>query len=322
MRCLPFLGRPPLALVALVVPLLAGCSDGGGGGGEDIDFEALQLEATPTTGVIRGVVVDQAVTPVAGATVALTSTGASTTSDDSGLFGFDGLPGGPHFMTVTKPGYRTTQQSSEVVPGVAEPAIVKVLLVADPSSLPFVVVHSYDGYIQCSFKAANFVFDAESCDPGGATGLSANDDSAPWFPVTGQPDFYQSEMQWQSTQTLGQSLVTIQWACNEGECGDDDFRLCNVRGPSPLVCRVNRTASLVEGGGGVGIEEAQFGTENMGYSVSMFANCFDGCVPGTVLGAGAVLEQRFQIYNHLFYGYQPPDGWLFLTDGPPPPPPT
>ena len=312
--------RAVLATLPLLV--LAGCSQAPAP--DDADFEGLGLEATATTGVIRGLVVDEAIKPVVGATVTLTGTPQTATTDANGLFGFEGLEARTHFLEVTKPGFRATQQSAEVVAGVAEPAITKVLLVADPTSLPYVVVHSYEGYIQCSFKAANVVFDASSCDPQGATGLSQNDDSAPWFAVTGQPLLYQSEMAWQSNQQLGTGLVTIQLACNEDDCSEtDDNRLCNVRGHSPLICRVNATMSsdgMEGGGGGHGLEEAGLGTDNMGYSVSMFSNCFE-CVPGTVLGVGVVLEQRFQVYNHLFYGYLPPEGWAFLTDGQAPAPP-
>ncbi len=310
----------PGALLAFAVAL-AGCNGGSPSADQGLEegFTDLGLEATATTGVLRGLVVDPTILPVAGAQVTLVSTGASTTTGEDGLFGFDELEAGPYFLAVEKVGYAKVQASAEVVAGMASPPVVRILLQPDPSSIPYVVAQSYSGYVQCSFKLANLVFDASSCDPAGATGLSANDDSQPWFPVTGPPLYYQSEMTWESTQPAGTGLVTIQWACNEGDCGDDDYRLCNVRGQSPLTCRVNRTASLVEGGGGVGIEEAELGTSNMGYNVQMFANCFE-CVPGTVLGVGVVLEQRFDVFNHLFYGYEPPAEWTFISDGPPPPP--
>ena len=155
----------------------------------------------------------------------------------------------------------------------------------------------------------------------GTTGLSTNDDSAPWFPVEGQPTYYQSEMTWETTQATGAGLVTIQLACDEGDCGETDTnRLCNVRGHAPLVCRVTLNESFDNGAGGHGIVEAGLGTELGGYTVRMFANCFE-CVPGTVLGLGVVLEQKFEVYNHLFYGYSPPEGWTFLADGAPPAPP-
>jgi hypothetical protein len=318
------LGLPSAALVAALV--LAGCSSGQDAPDAALDekFDDLGLQATSTTGVIRGIVVDDAIKPVAGATVTLSGAQAKATTDAEGLFGFDDLPAQTYFLQVEKRGYRPTQQSTEVVAGVADPGIVKVLLQADPSSVPYVVQQAYHGYVQCSFKAANIVFDASSCDPGGLTGLSGNDDSAPWFAVTGRPTYYQSEMTWESTQAAGTGLVTIQLACDEGSCDETDTnRLCNVRGHSPLVCRVDLNASSdggSEGGGGHGIDESGLGTTLGGYTVAMFANCFE-CVPGTAVGLGVVLEQKFEVYNHLFYGYAPPADWSFLADGAPPAPP-
>jgi hypothetical protein len=318
--------RVPAVLALLGSLLLAGCSGGGADPDPalDADFEDLGLEATSTTGVIRGIVVDDAIKPVAGATVTLSGGAGTATTDEGGLFGFDDLPAQTYFLQVEKAGYRPTQQSADVVAGVAEPPIVKVLLQADASTLPYVVQHLYRGYIQCSFKVANIVFDAQSCDPAGLTGLSTNDDSSPWFAVTAKPTYYQSEMQWETTQATGAGLVTIQLACDEGDCGETDTnRLCNVRGHSPLTCRVtlNESSDGGEGGGGGhGIDESGLGSDLMGYTVSMYANCFE-CIPGTVLGLGVVLEQKFEVYNHLFYQYQPPEGWSFLVDGAPPSPP-
>lgn len=317
--------RTPATVALLGALLLAGCSGGPEADAElDGKFQDLGLQATATTGVIRGLVVDDAIKPVAGATVTLTGPGAKATTDENGLFGFDDLPAQTYFLQVEKAGYRSTQQSTDVQAGVAEPAIVKVLLQADPGSLPYLVQHLYRGYIQCSFKVANIVFDAASCDPQGTTGLSSNDDSAPWFAVTARPTYYQSEMTWESTQATGAGLVTIQLACNEGDCGETDTnRLCNVRGHAPLVCRVTLDESSdggEGGGGGHGIDESGLGADLMGYSVRMYANCFE-CVPDTAVGLGVVLEQRFEVYNNLFYGYAPPEGWSFLADGAPPAPP-
>ena len=311
-----------LALACASILALSGCS----GDAPEADplassFDDLDLQATSTTGVLRGVVVDEAIRPVAGAKVTLGGSSAEALSDDSGLFGFEGLSAGNYFLTVEKRGYVRTQQSTAVVAGVADPPILKVLLVADPSTLAYVEVTSYEGYIQCGFKVAMVVFDAGSCDPQGATGLSKNDDSAPWFPVSRKPMYYQSEMTWEPAQEFSRSLVTIQVACDLDDCGETDTnRLCNVRGPAPLVCKVNMTAAADGGGGGHGLNETGLGGDVGGFTVQMFAGCYQQCVVGAV-GLGIALEQRFQVFNHVFYGYEPPADWVFLTDGPPPPPP-
>src|SRR5687767_10257567 len=99
---------PAIVLAATLLPTALPGGSGGGGDSEDpaagVDFDELELEATATTGVIRGIVVDEAIRPVAGAEVGTTlpdGAGArNTTSADDGAFGFDGLPPGTYFLTI------------------------------------------------------------------------------------------------------------------------------------------------------------------------------------------------------------------------------
>ena len=323
-----------LVLLLAFGVLLSGCSQKGGDGKTDPQleqsFDEFDLQATATTGVIRGIVVDDAIKPIPGALVALSGESKlETKTDGNGLFGFDDLPAQTYFLSITKAGYRPTQQSVDVVAGVADPPIAKVLLQADPSSIPYFEQTSYTGYIQCGFLLTRFVFDASYCDPQGATGLSANDDSSPWFAVTGEPTYFQSEMTWEAAQEFSKTLVTIQWACNEDDCGNDDYRLCNVWGTSPIICRVDMeggggmTDPTTGGqlGGGVGINESKLGSENQGFQTAMFAGCYNQCVPGTAVGAGMAIEQKFTIFTTLFYGYAPPADWSFVADGYVPLPP-
>ncbi len=314
----------------LLVSLLAGCSSSGDSPSTSLDFSDKGLQATSTTGVIRGVVVDLAIAPIAKANVTLIGKARSTLADDTGRFGFDNLEPGTYFLKASKRGFSGTQQSVEVVAGVSEPPILKVQMERDPTSAPYVVPTHFRGFISCSFKAANFVFDASSCDPTGLAGYSGRDASSPVFEATRAPTYYQSEMTWESNQPIGDQLVTIQWACKKTDScqSDDTYRLCNVRGPAPLTCRVNATTG--GGGGGVGIKEAQLGTNNTAFMVSMFSNC-SPCYRDTgapdplgigILGVGVVTEQTFDVYNHLFYNYSPPADWTFLATGKVPPPPT
>lgn len=311
------------AVATVVALLLAGCSGGGGNVAATEDFSDLGLEATDDTGVIRGVVVDQAIVPIADASIVIKTLEREATSSADGLFGFEDLDPGTYFIDVSRVGYSTVQQSVEVVAGVSDPAIVKVQLIADPSSAPFVEQFTYTGYISCSFKTANFVWDASSCDPSGQAGYADRDDANPFFDASGIPTYFQSEITWQSTQPTGDELVTIQLACEEAGCGEtdqdegDDNRMCNVRGLAPLVCRVNATAG--GGGGGVGLDEAM-GSNRTGFTIGVYANC-DPCAPGTILGFGLVLEQQFDVYAHLFYGYLPPEDWLFTESNTVPSPP-
>src|SRR5688572_21074791 len=110
--------HPSLSLLVASSVLLAGCTGGGDGpppADEPVDFSNLELEATETTGVIRGVVVDDAIRPLANATVTLVSDGDRTaTTTDSGTFGFEQVPPGTHFLTVSRFRYLDQQQSVDV----------------------------------------------------------------------------------------------------------------------------------------------------------------------------------------------------------------
>lgn len=144
---------PAMALLVLVG--LAGCADGGADG-PVVDG----LNVSETTGGIRGIVVDAAVVPVEGATITLAG-GASTTSSASGLFNFTGLEPGDHFLTVSKLGYTSVQQSATVVAGVPDPPVVKVLLERLTSAVPYIDHYKLDGFYECGY---GMPVQTDSCD--------------------------------------------------------------------------------------------------------------------------------------------------------------
>src|SRR5688500_494871 len=117
-------------LVATVV--VAGCS--GGGGEEEAtasDFEDLGLEATPTTGVLLGGVVDQAIRPLADVDITVTKPDGGELkdkTDEAGRFAFEGLPPGGYIVHARHPSYTAQQASTVVEAGVAEPPVVRILM--------------------------------------------------------------------------------------------------------------------------------------------------------------------------------------------------
>jgi hypothetical protein len=221
---------------------MAGCS--GGAGDEEgsalpaADFEELKLEATATTGVIRGIVVDEAIRPLAGAEIGTTlpDGGAvrNTTSAEDGAFGFDGLPPGTYFLTVSKPGFLTQQANADVVVGISDPPITKVLLTADPTSLPYVGAYQFDAFIACSFTLVTVSF--------AACGLAAEQTNNA-FLVNYWPDkapkHVQIEAIWQSTQALGGELGLSVTALGPPQVGVN-----GTSGPSPIYITINETQAL------------------------------------------------------------------------------
>lgn len=282
------------------------------------DFEELSLEATATTGVLRGVVVDEAIRPIAGAVVAIQGdAGSSITTTDTGVFGFDDLEAGTYFLEVSKIGYFSVQQSTEVVAGEAEPSAVKILLRKDAASTPFVQVQSYEGYIECTTSVivacgiANLL-----------TGENHTNDRFAWDQSFADDAMHlQAELVWDSTQSLSPELYFEMEALNDGcDGGDDDERFLNsTRGSSPIYATVNAS---------------QIDLWDIGSACPLWISLFSGGVSGAPCGdadptgnapgwcAGATVSQRFSMYFHTFHGFLPPAGWRFTTDGTTPAPPS
>jgi hypothetical protein len=306
----------PIALTALLAAtLLAGCSgnDPSGKSSTDPTFDDLGLTATSSTGLVRGVVVDDAIRPIAGARIVLSGgdSAGETVSTEAGTFGFSNLLPGTYFLAVSKPGFFAAQQSVDVVAGVEEPAIAKVLLQIDAANQPFFEARVFEGYIECSgtFVAVG----AAVCSfPNGLTDETGNvtqDNFGIVYQLSKKPTWLQSEMVWESTQALGGKMsVMYSW-----DCGDDNGGfLCDhgAAGTSPLLLTANATD----------IDRINGGDYDQGVFVRAFNEGLDETRPAGIPGGGLgfTFQQRFTIYTHAFYGYQPPEGWR-LSSGEPVP---
>ncbi|HUR25911.1 MAG TPA: carboxypeptidase-like regulatory domain-containing protein [Candidatus Thermoplasmatota archaeon] len=315
----------------LVVSIaLAGCSGGKdeppAPPPEEVAVQDLGLEATATTGIIRGLVVDEAIRPVANTTITLAGSKEGTTkSNADGAFGFDDLEPGTYFLRAEKLGFSQVQQSAEVVAGVSDPPIVKMLLVADLATTPFYDAYVFDGFIQCSFTlvAVSFaacsappIFTGLLCDQAGVClGNVTEDNFGVRYTLARPPTWLQSEMVWESTQAFGGEMaVMYSWGCGDENGGF----LCDhgAQGSSPVLVTANETeiAEINEGNLGNSTDEQLF--------VRVFNRGLQETDPGPGGGLGATLEQRFSIYSHFFYGYAPTEGWRFTQQSEVPGPPT
>ena len=149
---------PLLVIALLLAGSIAGCADNNNGAKKPESASLkeaekaandLDVQATDTTGVIRGVLVDDALRPLAGAAVQLQG-GGNATTNEAGAFGFDGLEAGTYFLSASKDGYATIQQAVEVVAGNSNPDTVKVLLAAVARATPFVEALSAKMFISGS----------------------------------------------------------------------------------------------------------------------------------------------------------------------------
>ena len=96
-------------------------------------------------GAVAGVVVDDAIRPIAGATVSMAGETLGQT-DDEGIFILDALDPGLVIFMVSADGYVPIQTSADVLAG--ETAQVRVQLPRDDSPQPYRVTYAHDGFMQ------------------------------------------------------------------------------------------------------------------------------------------------------------------------------
>ena len=302
--------RPVWFTILLVTVAFAGCADD-----EPVPVND-DLTATETTGVIRGVVVDAAIAPIAGAVVSVTvpdEAPLTVTTTETGAFGFQDLSPGTYFVKVAKIGYFPAQASADVVAGVAAPEAVRVLLERDVENTPALEVLKFAGYIECSLTTPAVRLAACSvpnlgteiaCDESGGQvclGNVTNDNFLPRHRTVGRaPTFLQSEMLWDSTNLFGDNMLALPGTYSESGSTD----LASFEGPSPLVMPLNQSVL-----GNLG--------QGHGYQLRIFASYMDGTSVAGQWGVGATIQQEFEIFSHVFYGFRPVEGWQFSVDGTP-----
>ncbi len=313
--------RALLLTMTLVAVTLAGCSDDAPPATVvDDPFTDFDDPASSGKGLLRGIVIDNSITPIPDARVVIKGSTLETMTNVNGAFQFTDLDPGTYFLEVSKPSYTKIQAQGTVEADVAKPEIVRVQLELIPGELPAFVPLQYDLFMSCGFKLANFVFSASSCDPTGALGLASQDDSMHAFEMDREdaPAHYQSEIIWEANQPASSGLVTIQCNRDNTGCGSGvgSDRICNVRGPSPLVCRVNNDmASEDVPGGGNNFTTIRDGAGwSPLFAVGLYSNCAGQCVIGAV-GVGAALDQEVKAYISVFYNFKPSEDWLFIEEG-------
>jgi hypothetical protein len=311
-----------LLMVALVSTSLAGCAAGGKGGpaAPQADFSSLSLAPTATTGVIRGIVVDDAIRPLADATVMVSPGNQTTHSTPQGTFGFSGLAPGTYFVRVSKTGYNSTQSSTDVVAGIAEPPILKVLLARNLSTSPYVEVLRYDGFMQAGVSIG-----ITSVGTTTFQGTIGNDTTIWNSKFTQLPMWAQGELVWEQNQPGGGMMI---WEMVVG--GTNDHKGYRETAVSPALAYWN-TSVIQEEAANVtssGIDYRFFGGPHPllapgGGVIPPASQCptVDTVVEGKrnpcTFGYGLTTEQRATAYIHQFYNFAPPEGWRFTKDGDP-----
>ncbi len=297
-------------LLLLMTVAFAGCSDAG----EETPNETPpghEYQPTEDTGIIRGVVVDGAIAPIAGVLVRIDALDLETESLEDGSFGFGDLEPGVYFLSAGKAGYAPTQASVTVKAAEEDPPIVRVQLLEDASTAPYYQTTVWDGHLRCGVMAAVITFPC-SVIRGTEDELGDYNSEVREFEVL--PTFIQSQLHWRNTQPAGESLFF-----NYAHCCDNAGFAKNgsAEGPSPLVINAHEhemvAGKILEDG----LEIRVFGGSYPGTNTGM-------CVPETPVrgplcpwGVGAQVEQPIASYTSEFYNILPPEGWNYIEHGDP-----
>ena len=321
----PFAARDRVARVrplefAVAAMLAAGCLGGSADDGGGTDLAA-------TLGILRGVVVDEAIRPLAGANIRVDladGTLRNATTGDDGLWAFADLPAGAYVVRTLRAGYLEERTFANVTAGVADPPAVRIVLLVDQRVVAAIDAYLFDGYLQCSVTAvaARQACDADeavqpACGLGGGCPANLTEDAFMAVHTLGRAGmaYIQSEVVWDPSTSLGASLGAVP-AARDATGALQDY--AGVEGPSPLIVPFpGDVANALAIGNG------------RDYALRVFSGYAEGtappCLPspaGCQWGVGATLQQRFTVVTHVFYGFVPPDGWQFGRDGLPPVPPT
>lgn len=129
--------------VAALLVALAGCSDGSPP--EPEGPQVREVEADASSAAISGVVVDETIRPVEGATVRLVSSGEEVVTAEDGTFVFEDLEPGFYAVEARAERYLPVQATVDVREGsVAKPRIVLPL---DTSPVPYHQSHQFNGHM-------------------------------------------------------------------------------------------------------------------------------------------------------------------------------
>lgn len=282
--------RALLAAALLAAAALAGCSGGA-------DPQPVDIPVGSGRAVLAGVVVDEAIRPVAGALVDVTDSGLEATTDENGEFLLP-VPVGDHLLEVRHEAFATIQQTVTVPDGGLRGLTLRLILPA--SEAPYHTVAKYDGFVVCSLGIS--VIFSEECGegvgtPAGRVGKQAN--NAIRYDFQSESPSLKTvvvEQAWQPTSEAGREMLVIfatNWTC-EPACGGDGVGDGSMQGPSPLLLRA---------------DEADL-APHLRDPATVFTTYTLARNDATQVNV--LLSQGFQLFVTLFYREAAPEGYSFV----------
>jgi hypothetical protein len=248
--------------------------------------------------VFAGVVVDEAIRPVAGAVVDVTDSGLEATTDEGGEFLLP-VPIGDHLVEVRHASFAPVQQAISVPETGLRGFTLRLSLSA--SEAPYHVVTKYDGFVTCSL-GISLIFSEECGEgvgtPAGRVGKQAN--NAIRYDFQAESPSLKTvvvEQVWEPTSDAGREMLVVfatNWTC-EPACGGDGVGEGSMQGPSPLLLRADE-ADLAP-------HLADPATVFTTYTLAR----------NDISQVNVLLNQGFQLFVTQFYREAAPEGYSFVA---------
>jgi hypothetical protein len=308
---MPGMAGRGLALAVAVAAVLAGCSGNGGtgskvklGNGQTVALQEV-TNSQAGAGAISGVVVDDAIRPLASVHVILgggLNRTANTTAD--GLFTFSDLQPGLYFLRIdafadkaTSKRYQPVQTTAEVAAG--ETAKVRIVVLLDSSRVPYHgATMKFDGFFQAASGFADEVLDLAVWNhtyggqtlPNGCTCHFdfALDQNANLTTVVLELTWDEAVTHPPETHPLGGGW-TMNFVDSEGQ-GPLQFCESEAANPytSPCIIYANSDGNFSKDGGN--------------YSIGVWSDA-----------SWAYAQEKFTLYVTPFYLAAPPVDWSFIA---------
>ncbi len=298
--------EPLLLAIAL---LLSGCTGGDAAGPAAEPAQQTVSIAGPADsgsledgGSIEGLVVDESVAPIAGATIGIDGFPETALSGPDGAFAFNGVPGGTHTVFAAALGFGSAGKSVEVRVGEISTVTFTLASMAIENAT-YTELTVFNGFIPCGFGLVAVTVSA-ACPTGSS-----------FTPGTDTEDVLTSvltifdELVW--TQNSAASATRLYMdagydqTCNPCSYAERYGR--SPAGTSPIVLRMDGPFK------GISDAEDQDAVYEVHHQVWVPGN--DGSTSGTdptgeIDGLPViVVEQSFTLYTTLFYGEPAPENF-------------
>ncbi|MEK6984951.1 MAG: carboxypeptidase-like regulatory domain-containing protein [Candidatus Thermoplasmatota archaeon] len=281
---------PLLVAVALVAALLSGCASTGSPASLDASASASTASVADTLS-IRGVVVDEQIAPISGATLTLLESNVTTQSDAGGTFSFP--PQGSKLYTVVAEADGYAGATLIARPG--ETQLEFVLSIDRAAIGPFNTTVSFNGHFDC---AAEYLIIPGDCgiilsEVGQPDPFFANEST---FFLDTEPDWRTIivDVAFEGQPTFDGLRVTLRGQSDAASVGTYE-QYGRFHGSESYTFRIEPGQSYPDGAGPMPENATKFKMEVYPQGYGWHA------LPIPLLGVGAGQNIEFQIIATVFY---------------------